>query len=146
MAICIVLTVLISDQLSKFFATRYLSLNNPLPVVNNFFSLTLVHNRGAAFGVLKGQFYLFILFSIIAIVLIWVALKNQKKINLYVFSLCLLLGGTLGNLIDRISFGYVIDFLDFHVWPVFNIADSSISVGALLLAWSVIKTGKKYAS
>ncbi len=143
MPICLALTVLIVDQATKFLASRLLLLNRPLPVIDKFFSLTLVHNRGAAFGVFKGQVYIFVFFSLAAVGLIYRSIKRQNKNSLYTFSLGLLLGGAIGNLIDRITLGYVVDFLDFHVWPVFNIADSAISVGAVLLGWLAIKGGKR---
>lgn len=146
MPVCVVITVLIADQLTKFLATRFLSLNNPVSVINNLFSFTLVYNRGAAFGVLKDQTYLFIFFSVVAITLICFSLKKSRKDKLYAFSLSLLLGGALGNLIDRLLFGHVIDFLDFHIWPVFNIADSAISVGAVILGWSIIRGDRRYVS
>ena len=104
--------------------------------------LTLVHNRGAAFGILKGQLYLFIFTTIIAIILIYRSLKNTSC-NLYRVSLWLILAGAAGNLIDRVRFGYVVDFLDFRIWPVFNIADSAITIGAILLGWSIIKHPQK---
>jgi signal peptidase II len=146
MPLIIVTTILFLDQLTKFFATKNLELNNPLPLIRGVFSLTLVHNRGAAFGIFKGQFYLFILSSVIAVILIYSVLKKNKRNNLYSVSLSLILGGALGNLIDRVFLGYVVDFLDFHVWPVFNVADSAITLGVVSLGWLVFKSEKKNAS
>ncbi|MDD2751681.1 MAG: signal peptidase II [Candidatus Omnitrophica bacterium] len=135
----IVIAILFLDQTSKFLLSKFLNLNQPVPVIKGFFYLTLVHNRGAAFGILKGQVFLFILAALIAVVLIYLNLKNKKQENsfLFNFALGLILAGGLGNLIDRIFFGYVIDFLDFRIWPVFNLADSAITVGAILLGWSI---------
>lgn len=142
----IVFIVLSLDQLTKFFVTKNLELNNPLPVIKGVFNLTLVHNRGAAFGIFKNQFYLFIFSSIVAVILIYSILRKNKRSNLYSFSLSLILGGALGNLIDRLFLGYVVDFLDFRIWPVFNLADSAITIGALSLGWVILKSEKKNVS
>ena len=146
MASIIVFIVLSLDQLSKFLVTKNLELNNPIPVIQGVFNLTLVHNRGAAFGIFKNQFYLFILSSVAAVILIYSILRKNKRNNFYSFSLSLILGGAIGNLIDRVFLGYVVDFLDFRVWPVFNIADSAITIGAVSLGWLIFKTEKKDAS
>mgnify|MGYP001561201341 CR=1 FL=1 len=142
----IVFIVLFLDQLTKFLVTKNLELNNSIPVIQGVFNLTLVHNRGAAFGIFKNQFYLFILSSVAAVILIYSILRKNKRNNSYTFSLSLILGGAIGNLIDRVSLGYVVDFLDFRVWPVFNIADSAITIGAVSLGWLIFKTEKKDAS
>ena len=97
----------------------------------------------AAFGILKNQTNLFIFTSIFAIILIFLNLKKYKRLSIYTISLSFILAGALGNLIDRLSLGYVIDFIDFRIWPVFNIADSAITIGAILLGWSVLKTKDK---
>jgi signal peptidase II len=104
-----------------------------------------VHNRGAAFGLLRNQVPLLICTTFFAIWLIYVNLRHSpggKKFSLYRISLGLVLAGALGNLIDRIFYSYVIDFLDFRIWPVFNVADSAITVGAVLLGWTLLKGPK----
>lgn len=138
--ISIAALVILLDQFTKFLATSYLSLNRPLPVVKNILNLTLVHNRGAAFGILKNQTPLLIITSIFAVVLIFLNLKGNKHKQplIYTLSLNFILAGALGNLIDRLLYGYVIDFIDFRIWPVFNIADSAITIGAILLGWSIL--------
>lgn len=138
----VVLIILSLDQLTKFFVTQKVLPDQPIPVIKGFFYLTLVHNRGAAFGIFKNHTYLFIITSIFAIALIYSCIKQyrQKEFSLYILALGLILAGALGNLIDRLFLGYVIDFLDFRVWPVvFNIADSSITIGAVLLGWGIIR-------
>jgi len=137
----LVLGVLLVDQISKFFITKNLFLNQSLPIINNIFHLTLIHNQGAAFGILKNHHYLFFFTGSLAVILIILNLKDKKN-RIYRFSLGLILAGALGNMIDRFFLGYVIDFLDFRIWPVFNIADCAISLGAILLAWTVIKEKK----
>jgi signal peptidase II len=141
----IVLVVLFCDQFSKVIIINKLSLHQSLPLIKGIFHLTLVYNRGAAFGILKNQIPLFIVTSLVAIILIYLNYKRnkQKKSFSYNLSLALILAGALGNLIDRLFFGYVIDFFDFRIWPVFNIADSAITVGAFLLAYSMLRLDKK---
>lgn len=138
MILIIVLTILSLDQLTKFLVTRNLPLNQSFPVIKGIFHISLIHNRGAAFGILKNQTPLFITASIFAIIFIFLNLKNKNK-RLHSFSLGLILAGALGNLIDRLFLGHVIDFLDFRIWPVFNVADSAITIGAILLGWSILK-------
>jgi signal peptidase II len=141
MLFIIVALILSLDQLSKCIITKKLVLQQSIPVIQGVFHLTLIHNRGAAFGILRNQLYLFIFVSLVAIILIFSILKKHKNktLSLYSVSLACILGGALGNLIDRLMCGHVIDFLDFRVWPVFNIADSAISVGAVLLAYSIFR-------
>lgn len=136
--------VILSDQFSKFLFSRLLILGEPFVVSKDFFYLTLVHNRGGAFGVLKGWLPLFVLISLLTIGIVWQALKNEKAkaFSAYSLALSLIVAGGIGNLIDRVRFGYVIDFLDFRIWPVFNIADSAITIGAILLGWQVLRQPK----
>ena len=140
MIFIIAILILSLDQLTKILATNNLLLNQSLPVIKNIFHLSLIHNRGAAFGILKNQIPLFIFTSFSAIILIIFNLKDERyrKLNIYSLSLGLILSGALGNFIDRLFFGYVIDFLDFRIWPVFNVADSAITIGAILLGWSIL--------
>ena len=134
----IVISVLFLDQLTKFLAASFLQLNTPVILIHNFLNLSLVHNRGAAFGILKNQLLVFVIISLAAITLIIYHLKDKKKSFLSSISLSLILAGAAGNLIDRLRFGFVIDFLDFRVWPVFNLADSAITIGVVLLSWELL--------
>lgn len=138
MIFIIISSVIILDQAAKFLATKYLELNHPLPLIKNFLNLTLVHNRGAAFGLFQNQLLVFVLISAVAIILIIFSLRDKKNSALFKISLSLILGGAIGNLIDRVRFGFVIDFLDFRVWPVFNLADSVITIAAVLLTWELL--------
>ena len=140
-----VIIILSIDQLSKFLAVKNLALNEPRPVIDGFFYLTLVYNRGAAFGILQNQIPFFIICSLLALALIFMNLRKvgrSGRAGLYDFSLSLILAGGLGNLIDRLFSGHVIDFLDFRVWPVFNLADSAITTGVILLGWAILKGEK----
>ncbi len=135
----IVLSILLLDQLVKTLVTETLTLHQSVPVIKGIFHLTLVHNRGAAFGILKDQLWLFIITSVAVVVLLyrWLNVHGRRRLSRDTVALSLLLAGALGNLIDRIRFGYVIDFFDFRVWPVFNVADSAITVGAVLLVFTL---------
>ena len=130
--------ILSLDRLTKLLVTKSLSLNQSVPVIKGVFHITLIHNRGAAFGILKNQVPFLILTSAIAIILIYLNLKDNRGKIIYAVSLSFILAGALGNLIDRLFLGYVIDFLDFRIWPVFNIADSAITIGAVLLGWYIL--------
>ena len=138
MILIIITCVIFLDQLTKYLALKFLELNTPVSLIKNFLYLTLVHNRGAAFGLFKNQLLIFVLISIFAIVLIFFCLKAKKNSLLSRLALSMILGGAIGNLIDRLRFGYVIDFLDFRVWPVFNLADSAITIAALFLTWELL--------
>lgn len=138
MIFIIISSVIFLDQATKFLARKFLQLNNPVPLIKNFFNLTLVHNRGAAFGMFQNQLFMFVLISIFAIALIICCLRDKKSSFIFKLSLSLILGGAIGNLIDRARFGFVIDFLDLRVWPVFNLADSVISIAAILLSWELL--------
>ena len=142
MILIVVSAVVFLDQLTKFFAQSNLILNQPVPVIKNFFYFTLVHNRGAAFGLLQNQVNIFILTALLAIILLYLDVRKHKTAGSYIykFTIGLLLAGAFGNLIDRLYLGYVVDFLDFRVWPVFNVADSAITIGAILLGWSILKS------
>jgi signal peptidase II len=139
MPFIIVTVIVVLDQLSKHFISTALRLHESVPIINGIFHLTLVHNRGAAFGLLKNQVYLFILTAFTAILLIFFHLRKHTGVSVYTVGLSLILAGAVGNLVDRLRFGYVLDFLDFRVWPVFNIADSAITVGACLAVWATLK-------
>jgi signal peptidase II len=144
MTVAIVILIIFLDQLSKYLVTRQLELHQSIPVLSGIFHLTLVHNRGAAFGILRNQLYLFIAISLGAIFVIVSHLRHQKNRSqmLQTVALSGILAGAVGNLIDRIRFGYVIDFFDFRIWPVFNIADSAITVGAIVVGISLLVKSK----
>ena len=136
--------VFAADRISKHLVMEHLPAAQPIQVIPGIFHLTLVLNRGAAFGMLQGAAALFILLTVLTVALIIVYALRSKTMSLPVASgMGLVLGGAVGNLVDRLRFGYVIDFFDFRVWPVFNIADSAITVGAALLVLSLFFGKKK---
>lgn len=148
----IALTVILADHLTKFWVTSVLDYQEAVPVLP-FFSLVLVYNTGAAFSFLASaggwQRWFFIAIGIIATFIIVRLLTRHAHQPRLAFALALLLGGALGNVIDRVMLGHVVDFLYFHyrsfAWPAFNVADSAITIGAALLIWDSL-TGKHVAS
>jgi len=147
--------IIILDQITKIWVQGSISMYESIPVIPGFFDLVHVLNKGAAFGFLNRadihwQTYFFIGVSALAVVLIFHLVRTVDRRDPFMFTgLGCILGGALGNMIDRIRIGQVIDFLDFHVaghhWPAFNVADMAISVGALLLLISFYQR-KKNAS
>jgi len=134
------LGLLFCDQASKYILLGALTQDTSIPIVKNVFHITLVFNSGAAFGMLKSGAGFFLAFGIAAMALLMLLLPRVLKADLMIkIAYALMIGGISGNLIDRIRFGYVVDFLDFRIWPVFNIADSAISVGTALLCLKLIK-------
>jgi len=129
------------DQLSKYYIDSTFELYQSITVLENFFHITYIRNRGAAFGILSDnalRLPFFITVSLIAIVgIIWYLRQIRTDQVLSQLALGLILSGAIGNLIDRIRFGEVIDFIDVHWydhhWPAFNVADSAICVGVALL-------------
>ena len=131
--------VFAADRLTKYFIMKSLALEESVKVIPGIFHITLVFNNGAAFGVLRNYSLFFIVFSFITIALILLIISKARQMEaLFAMSLALILGGASGNLVDRLKFGHVIDFLDFRIWPVFNIADSCIAIGIALIAFSII--------
>ena len=130
--------VFIIDQLVKHLVVSTMHLGQSLPVIKGIFHITYVLNPGAAFGMLEHQRWFFIVVALAA-VLLGVAFykKLQQESFLMRSGAGLLLGGAVGNLADRIQSGLVVDFLDFRVWPVFNIADIAICAGAGMLIFDI---------
>jgi signal peptidase II len=130
------LGTLVADQLAKCWVVRAFHLGESLPLLPPVLSFTYVQNTGAAFGLFKGQQVVFIAVSLAVIV--WMLKELRAAATLpasHLWAYALVLGGAVGNLIDRLRVGYVIDFIDLHVWPVFNIGDSAITIGVCLLLW-----------
>jgi len=135
-----------ADQLAKLAAVQFLALNQAV-TVTPFFNLVLVYNSGAAFSILSDaagwQRLVFIAIAVVASVWIVFLLRKYPNHGLFALALSLVLAGAVGNLIDRILVGAVIDFLDFHAygyhWPAFNVADSAITCGAVLLIWDALR-------
>jgi len=137
------------DQVTKEIIRRTVAVNGRIEVIKNFFEISYTENTGAAFGTFRGQNNIFIVISIAAIGFIILYYRQFKEDIWMKISLGLLMGGALGNLIDRVIFHYVTDFIRvrwwlMHLrwWPVFNIADASVCVGAAMLIVGMIKRSK----
>ncbi len=137
MIAALTLIIITLDQATKFLVSNH-SDKLPIEVVKGIFAIALVRNKGAAFGILQNQAAFFIAIAVVTITIIIFMLRRKTSGALLKVSLALILGGAIGNLIDRIRFGYVIDFLDFKIWPVFNIADSAVTIGAGLLVLCIL--------
>lgn len=145
MSFIVSILIIIADQLSKYLAVEFLMDKRPIVVINNLIELHFVKNFGAAFGILQNQrwFFIVITFLVLTGIIIFVI---KKKDSLHFFtklSLGALLGGAIGNLIDRVKLGYVVDFIKVDLgrlydFPVFNIADIFIVIGTLLLVLLIL--------
>ena len=148
LALLATFTVIVLDRITKIFFSSLLDLGESLPVIPRVLHATLVHNTGIAFGFFRDQGIVFIIIPVIAIILLVFNLyyyrQNNEVLNRgYVIAFSLILGGAMGNLFDRITFGYVVDFIDFRIWPVFNVADSAITIGAVIIAWQCFQLSEK---
>ena len=135
--------VFIGDQISKSWIQKEMAFYTTRPIIGEKFELYLTQNHGGAWGVLPSGNILFIVFAIIAsFALIYAYHKLARHDVLIGSSFALALGGALGNLLDRVRYGYVVDFFYAKIinWPVFNVADSAISVGIVLLLWHYGRT------
>ena len=147
-SLIVTFTTVLLDRATKAFFSDLLEYGESIPLIQNIFHLTLVHNTGIAFGLFKDYGVVFIIIPTIAIVLLifniyYYRHNNEALSRSYIIGFSLILGGAIGNLIDRIQFGYVIDFFDFRIWPVFNVADSAITVGAVIIAFKCFKLSHK---
>ena len=141
--------VLLLDQLTKYYIQTRVRLHDIITVIPGFFNITHVRNKGAAFGIFsnmpefwRGAF--FILVTIVAVSVIAVIIRKTHE-RLQIFAFSLIAGGAVGNVIDRIRYGEVVDFIQWYVksyyWPSFNVADSAISIGVALLAIEMLFFG-----
>jgi signal peptidase II len=142
-----VLTLVI-DQISKRLVMTSLRLGeswNPVAALERWVSLTYVTNTGAAFGMFPDYGGIFMVIAVVVVVVIIVYHRYLPGEQwLIQISLGLQLGGALGNLLDRLHYGHVIDFIDFKVWPVFNVADSSVFIGVVILAFHLWRHGEDW--
>jgi signal peptidase II len=145
----IALGTLVLDRWSKAWIQNRFDLNESIRVIDGFFNITYVRNTGVAFGIFSSvsspakSLLLSVFTAFAAIVVVTYSVRSSARNRLLQVALALILGGALGNLYDRLSYGYVVDFLEFYVgayhWPSFNIADSAISIGVALLALEIIR-------
>lgn len=148
----IAIVVLIADQVTKAWATAKLQLVDTMEIIPNFFRFTYARNRGVAFSLFADSQYetkwilagISTVAAVGVLVYLWRSGQHEKRLN---YALSFLLAGIVGNLIDRVRLGEVVDFIDFHwyekyTWPTFNIADAAICVGAALLALEMMREPK----
>ncbi len=140
--------ILISDQISKYLIRLFISPYKTLNIIPGLFDIIFIMNKGGAFGIFANKShglreFIFIslsFFTIVALVIIYIKSRQERLIRL---GIAFLTGGAIGNLIDRLRWGMVVDFLDFYIgrlhWPAFNIADMAICIGLGLILWDLIR-------
>ena len=141
--LCIVVLITVADQVVKGTVVRRLYLHESIPVIPGIFSITRIHNSGIAFGLFPGLPDVFMVVTLISmLVVLFFYLTATPRGALLMAGCGLILGGAVGNLIDRFRLHYVIDFIDFNFWPAFNIADSAVVIGVALLMLSFYRAEK----
>ena len=131
--VVISLAVIILDRVTKLLVQSHLAEGQSIPIMPGVMSLPYILNPGAAFGMLEHQRLFFILMTVAVIAVLIYFRRRIKELGAAFF-----LGGAVGNLIDRIETGFVIDFFDFYFWPIFNVADIFICVGVGLIVWNIV--------
>lgn len=145
----VTLIVLGMDQLSKWLVVKNMYVTESISIIGDFLRFTSHRNRGAAWGMLEGQFVIFYIVTAIVIgFILYYVVKFQVIDFLSLFTFGLIMGGALGNFIDRLFRGEVVDFLEvnfpfYDSFPIFNVADSALTIGVLLFAFVILKDGKK---
>ena len=135
MIFVIVILITALDQIIKILIINNFPLGLPHPIIENIFNITYVKNTGIAFGMFKGNNLVMIILNIIIITIITVLLYSMDFDNIFFkLSAGFIIGGALGNLIDRINRGFIVDYLDLSFWPTFNLADSMVVIGGIMLA------------
>lgn len=142
-----IVVLVTADQFSKFLIVRNITESSKIVLIKDFFNITYVKNYGAGFSIMQNQRFFLTAITIIALIIFtYLLLKSKNNEVLDRVCYLLIIGGALGNLFDRITLGYVIDFLDFYIFgydfPVFNLADSFLTIGFFILAISIILEGK----
>ncbi len=140
-----VLVVFVADQLSKAWIVKSMPLFSSRPIVGEAFKLTLTHNTGGAWGFLPTGNGVFAIFAALAIMALLIAYQKVGRIDIRIgAAFALAMGGAIGNLVDRVRLHYVVDFFDARIihWPIFNIADSAITVSIILLIWHFLRAPK----
>jgi len=131
----IALMVVILDQTSKWAILKHLPYGSSVPVIGDIVYFTTVRNPGGAFGMFQSSAGILTVITLAAVIGIAIVVRRRNAVPASAgIALALLLGGSVGNLIDRVRFGHVVDFIDLRFWPVFNVADSAITVGIIVLA------------
>ena len=151
LGLAIVAVTIIVDQLTKFLVVKYMTLGQSISVIDNFLYITSHRNEGAAWGILQGKmiFFYVVTLVVIGLVILWIRKLDIKKEKLLVIALSLILGGALGNFIDRVMYQHVVDFINTYIFgydfPIFNIADSALCIGVFLMAVDAILDIKRHS-
>jgi signal peptidase II len=128
---CVSFIVIGLDQYSKYLFSANMALGESFPVIENVFHFTLIHNRGVAFGLFNDTPYIPYILILVGISVMYFVIQSIRRLDMWQkVAAGMIIGGAIGNIIDRIRIGAVIDFLDFRIWPIFNVADSAISIAA----------------
>lgn len=144
LVLSIVAVTLVVDQLTKFLVVKYMTIGQSISVIDNFLYITSHRNEGAAWGILQGKmiFFYVVTLIVVGVVIVWISRLDIKKEKLLVIALSLILGGALGNFIDRVMYQHVVDFINTYIFgydfPIFNIADSALCIGVFLMAIDAI--------
>tara|TARA_Y100000310_G_scaffold345846_1_gene471174 strand:+ start:59991 stop:60467 length:477 start_codon:yes stop_codon:yes gene_type:complete len=135
--------ILILDQITKFFVRKYLEVGDSIGLIQNIIHFTFVSNKGSAFGLFRDTVWINLILIITTVLVVGFLIYYLIKVNkekgkelqnkVYLIAIGLIFGGAIGNLIDRLWIGYVVDFIDLRIWPVFNISDMAISLGIIYL-------------
>lgn len=136
--------VVFADQLTKYIVQSSMTEMQSIPVISNVFHLTYILNPGAAFSILADRMWFFIIVTVLAMAAaVYFYYQTDPCKTVLRIGIALFSGGAVGNLIDRIRLGKVVDFFDFRVWPVFNVADSFICIGVALICWELLRSSKE---
>lgn len=137
-SLIIIFSVFILDQISKLIIVKNFYFGESVAIIKNVFHITYITNTGTAFGMFQKYGNILLVFSVVAIIVIATLIYKTNSVPL-----SLILGGAVGNLIDRIFRGSIVDFLDFCIWPIFNIADSAITIGITILFFCAMFSSTK---
>ncbi|WP_093071733.1 signal peptidase II [Salisediminibacterium halotolerans] len=144
----IAIAVIALDQITKYFVVRYMDIGESIPLIDNVLYLTSHRNAGAAFGILQGQMWLFFIATIIVVsIIVYLMISQVQGSKWFGTSLGLVLGGAIGNFIDRMLAGEVVDFIDVFIfaynYPIFNVADMALVTGVIMMMIHFIKEDRK---
>lgn len=150
LVLLIVAATIIIDQLTKFLVVQYMTIGQSISIIDHFLYITSHRNEGAAWGILQGKmlFFYVVTLIVIGVVILWIRRLDVKTEKLLVIALSLILGGAIGNFIDRVMYQHVVDFIDTYIFgynfPIFNIADSALCIGVFLMAVDAILDVKRH--
>ena len=141
------IVIVLADQALKALTHQYMALNQSIPLVDSVIKLTYVRNTGVAFSLFIGfSPYLAVVGAIVVAAVVYFHYQLPAKNKMVQLGLSFILGGSMGNLVDRIMRGYVIDYFDITIWPVFNLADMMINIGVIMLAYKLFEEEEKSVS